>query len=248
MEFDPFLCIKRRGKHLKTWIFEKKSKLIAAAEQVTHIALLGHLLKWFVLGSVVGVLTGTASAIFLASLDFVTSTRMDHPWLLFLLPLGGVFTSYLYWKYGKTAAKGNNLILEQIHHGDGAIPFRMAPLVLLGTLLTHLFGGSAGREGTAVQMGGSFSEWVGKLFKLNANDRKIILMCGISSGFGSVFGTPVSGAIFGMEVLAIGMIQYQALIPCFVASFIGNILTTGWGIHHIHFSIGRIPDMTTLLV
>jgi H+/Cl- antiporter ClcA len=225
-----------------------KQKLYTLAEKNVQLAMLGHLLKWTVLGGIVGILTGTASALFLVSLDFATSTRMNHPWILFLLPLGGAMVSFLYFKYGKDAAKGNNLILEQIHGGKGTVPFRMAPLVLFGTLITHLFGGSAGREGTAVQMGGSLSEWVGNLLKLDKNDRKIILMCGISSGFGSVFGTPLSGAIFGMEVLAIGMIQYEALVPCFVASFVGNVITTAWGIHHIHFSIGTVPHLTGMLV
>jgi H+/Cl- antiporter ClcA len=232
------------GQHLNAI----KQKLYALAEKNMQLALLGHLLKWTVLGGIVGILTGTASALFLASLDLATNTRMNYPWILFLLPLGGAMVSFLYFKYGKEAAKGNNLILEQIHGGNGTVPFRMAPLVFFGTLITHLFGGSAGREGTAVQMGGSLSEWVGNLLKLDKNDRKIILMCGISSGFGSVFGTPLSGAIFGMEVLAIGMIQYEALIPCFVASFVGNVITTAWGIQHIHFSIGTVPQLTGMLV
>lgn len=156
--------------------------------------------------------------------------------------------SFLYLKYGKNAGKGNNLILEQIQQGQETIPFRMAPLVLLGTLLTHLFGGSAGREGTAVQMGGSFSELIGKVFKVDATDRKILLMCGISSGFGSVFGTPLAGTVFGIEVIAIGLVRYQAIIPCFIASLVGHLVTTAWGIHHIHYEIGSIPGLTAIVI
>nr|WP_246362985.1 voltage-gated chloride channel family protein [Paenibacillus alba] len=213
-----------------------------------HVALFGALLKWLFYGSLVGILTGSASALFLASLDEATIQRESHPWLLFLLPLGGAFMSYLYVKYGKNSAKGNNLILEQIQHGQETIPFRMAPLVLLGTILTHLFGGSAGREGTAVQMGGSFSEFIGKVFKVDETDRKILLMCGISSGFGSIFGTPLAGTIFGMEVVALGLVRYQALIPCFIASFVGNLITMAWGIQHIHYHMGTIPPFTTMLL
>ncbi|NQX71460.1 voltage-gated chloride channel family protein [Paenibacillus alba] len=221
---------------------------MAYAEKYLHVALFGALLKWLFYGSLVGILTGSASALFLASLDEATIQRESHPWLLFLLPLGGAFMSYLYVKYGKNSAKGNNLILEQIQHGQETIPFRMAPLVLLGTILTHLFGGSAGREGTAVQMGGSFSEFIGKVFKVDETDRKILLMCGISSGFGSIFGTPLAGTIFGMEVVALGLVRYQALIPCFIASFVGNLITMAWGIQHIHYHMGTIPPFTTMLL
>lgn len=214
---------------------------------VSPISLLIYMLKWLLIGGTVGLLSGSAAALFLAALDWVTETRFQNPWLLWLLPIGGALVSYFYLKYGKEAGKGNNLIIEQIHSGDGAVPLRMAPLVLFGTLVTHLFGGSAGREGTAVQMGGSLAEWVGKQFKLKPLDRKIILMCGISSGFGAVFGTPLAGTLFGLEVLAIGLISYEALLPCFIASCVGHLVTTAWGIKHIHYAIGDVPPLQLLL-
>ncbi|QHT63944.1 voltage-gated chloride channel family protein [Paenibacillus lycopersici] len=213
-----------------------------------HAALVGSLFKWIFYGGMLGILSGSASALFLESLEFATDRRTAHPWLLYLLPLGGAFMSLVYLKFGKNAGKGNNLILEQIQDGQESIPFRMAPLVLLGTFLTHLFGGSAGREGTAVQMGGSFSEWIGKVFKVDGIDRKILLMCGISSGFGSVFGTPLAGTIFGLEVIAIGLVSYQAIIPCFIAGFVGNLVTTAWGIHHIHYTMGAVPALSASVV
>lgn len=218
------------------------------AEKTMHVALVGSLLKWIFYGGIIGLLSGSASALFLASLDFATNQRNEYPWLLYLLPIGGAFMSFLYQKIGKNAGKGNNLILEQIQGGQESIPFRMAPLVLLGTFLTHLFGGSAGREGTAVQMGGSFSEWIAKVFKVDGIDRKILLMCGISSGFGSVFGTPLAGTIFGLEVIAIGLVSYQAIIPCFIASFVGHLITTAWGIHHIHYPMGAVPALSLSVV
>ncbi|MGP0580098.1 voltage-gated chloride channel family protein [Paenibacillus peoriae] len=212
-------------------------------------ALWGTLLKWIVLGSGVGILAGTASAFFLKSLDYVTDLRMNNPWLLFLLPLGGALVSFLYLRYGKNSAKGNNLILEQIHDGKETIPLRMAPLVLFGTIITHLFGGSAGREGTAVQMGGSLAEGFGKLLRVGPVDRKILLICGISGGFGSIFGTPVAGTVFGLEVLAIGLISHEALIPAFIASFVGNIVATSfWGVTHLHYPIGEIPALSLMVV
>ncbi|MGQ3479871.1 voltage-gated chloride channel family protein [Paenibacillus sp. TY11] len=212
-------------------------------------ALWGTLLKWIVLGSGVGILAGTASAFFLKSLDYVTDLRMNNPWLLFLLPLGGALVSFLYLRYGKNSAKGNNLILEQIHDGKETIPLRMAPLVLFGTIITHLFGGSAGREGTAVQMGGSLAEGFGKLLRVGPVDRKILLICGISGGFGSIFGTPLAGTVFGLEVLAIGLISHEALIPAFIASFVGNIVATSfWGVTHLHYPIGEIPALSLMVV
>ncbi|MDW7673931.1 MAG: voltage-gated chloride channel family protein [Bacillota bacterium] len=205
-------------------------------------------MKWLVISSVVGVLAGSASALFLTSLAWATETRTAYPKLLYLLPLAGVMVSYLYTKHGANSGKGNNLIIEQIQGGKEEIPLRMAPLILFGTIITHLFGGSAGREGTAVQMSSSFAEYVGKSFKLNEAERKIILISGISAGFGSVFGTPLAGTIFGLEVVAFGVIKYYGLYPAFVASFVGDYVTTAWGIGHSHYAIGYIPDFSLLLL
>ncbi|ERK30769.1 chloride channel protein [Clostridium intestinale] len=206
-----------------------KKKILFALERFNHLALLLNLLKWIFLGGIVGIIIGLLSEVFLLSLNIATDKRLQYPWSIYLLPLGGAFVSFLYTKYGKTSSQGNNLILDQIHHGDKEIPLRMAPLVFIGTVVTHLFGGSAGREGTAVQMGGSIAEFIGRLFKLDKEDRRIILMCGISSGFGAVFGTPLAGTIFGMEVISIGSMEYSALIPCFTASFTGNLIATALG-------------------
>ncbi|MNZ74443.1 H(+)/Cl(-) exchange transporter ClcA [compost metagenome] len=121
--------------------------------------------------------------------------------------------------------------------------------MLIGSLVTHLFGGSAGREGTAVQMGGSLAEWFGKIIKINAEDRRILLMCGISGGFGSIFGTPLAGTVFGLEVVAFGMMSYQALIPCFVASIVGDLVASQlWNVHHVHYSAGMIPELSWMVL
>ena len=214
---------------------------------------LNDLIQWLPLVLIVGTLTGTASAAFLAGLEGVTRMREHNPLLLWLLPLGGAFVSFIYYKYGKDSAKGNNLLLERVYdqtqgQENKVIPLRMAPLVLLGTLATHLFGGSAGREGTAVQMGGSLSEWTGKLFKLDEYDRKLLLLCGISSGFGSVFGTPLAGAIFALELVAFGFLSYRAILPCLLASYIGHYVTITWGIHHSSYSLGALPSITAVLL
>lgn len=222
------------------------------ANKESYSGLLISFLRWVVFGAIIGILTGSASALFLKGLDAVTEYRMEQPWLLYLLPLGGALVSFLYMKYGKNSSRGNNLILEQVRGGEETreiIPLRMAPLVLFGTLVTHLLGGSAGREGTAVQMGGSLAEGFGRLVRIDAEDRKLLLMCGISGGFGSVFGTPLAGAVFGLEVIAIGMISHRALVPCFTASFVGNLTATyAWKVGHLHYNMGQVPGLSGVVL
>jgi H+/Cl- antiporter ClcA len=212
--------------------------------------MISYIVKWMIAASTVGVLAGSASAFFLVSLEWIGRVQGTYTWLLFLLPIGGAFISYMYWKYGANALKGNNLLIEQAQ-GDRElehVPLRMVPLVLGGTIMTHSFGGSVGREGTAVQMGGAFAELVGKVCKLNKADRTIILICGMSAGFASVFGTPLTGTIFALEVLVVGMIRYEAIFPSFVAACVGNMVTIAWGISHHHYSIGDIPMFSFMLV
>ncbi|WP_334072791.1 MULTISPECIES: voltage-gated chloride channel family protein [Paenibacillus] len=226
-----------------------RSKWLAWGRKVTdkipYAAYPGSFIKWLLLGSAVGVMAGSASAFFLLSLDFVTGQRLTHGWLLYLLPAGGALISHMYMKFGENSGKGNNLILERIQNGTERIPLRMAPLVLIGTLGTHLFGGSAGREGTAVQMGGSLAEWFGNVIRIDETERKILLMCGISGGFGSVFGTPLAGTVFGLEVAVFGLISHRALIPCFAASFVGDLVAIKvWGVHHLHYAMGPVPALS----
>lgn len=204
-------------------------------------------IKWIFIGTFVGVITGSIAGLFLKSLELATNLRLQYPWMLFFLPLGGAFVNFLYKKYGKDSSKGNNLILENINEESHIVPLRMAPLVFLGTVITHLFGGSAGREGTGVQIGSCVAEGVGRLFKLNRVDKKIILISGVSSGFASVFGTPLAGTIFGLEVATLGVVEYEALMPCFAASIIGNLVTSALGIHHVHYKILEVPQLSYII-
>ena len=193
--------------------------------------------KWSAICLPVGIAVGSAVALFLWSLDQVTQVHWRHPALLYLLPVAGVASALIYQRWGRTAEGGNNLIIEQIHSPGGGVPARMAPLVLVGTLITHLFGGSAGREGTAVQMGGSLAGTIGRWLRLSVDDTRIVLMSGVAAGFGAVFGTPLTGAVFALEVLTRGRTHYEALVPCLLAAVIGDRTTTAWGVGHTHYRI-----------
>jgi H+/Cl- antiporter ClcA len=209
-----------------------------------------QLFRWLFIALIVGFLAGTASAGFLASLDWVTNFRESNHWIIGLLPLGGLFVGFIYHQYGRAVESGNNLILDEIHaeveNPGKTIPLRMAPLVLFGTIATHFFGGSAGREGTAIQMGASLADQLNRPLRINHTDRKILLMSGMSAGFASVFGTPLAGAIFGLEILSIGRIKYEAIFPCFIAAFVANQVTLEWGIHHTAYFISFAPALTAV--
>ncbi len=197
-----------------------------------------YLVKWLLLAGPLGIVTGSACALFLWALDHVTTLRWEHPWLPYLLPVIGVLVGVMYHRLGKDVEAGSNLLLDEIHSPGGGVPARIVPLVFVGTILTHLCGGSAGREGTAVQMGGGLASALARsLGFLCPPDTRVLLMAGVAGGFGGVFGTPLAGAIFALEVLTIGRLHSGAIVPCLIAALASDYACTAWGIIHTPYHI-----------
>lgn len=198
-----------------------------------------HLVKWLAISILVGFLVGSAVAWFLMGLEWAGNFRDNRMWILWLLPLGGLAIGLTYHYLGQNVVKGNNQLLDEIIQPKKIIPLRMAPLVALGTIATHLFGGSAGREGTGVQMGGAIADQFSQVFKLDKDERRILIIAGIAAGFSAVFGTPLAGAVFALEVYIIGRVQYQAILPAFLSAIIANQVCVQWKypmvVTHTHY-------------
>lgn len=203
-------------------------------------------MKWLFVTAIIGILVGCASAFFLQTLEWATQFRENHLWIIVFLPLAGFLVGLLYHYFGKDVEAGNNILLETIREPKKTILFKMAPLVYLGTIITHFFGGSAGREGTALQMAAAIADQFSKPLRLSVDDRKILIISAIAAGFGSVFGTPFAGTIFGLEVSLTGKIKYKALFPAISASIIADLVTKSLNTHHTEYIISFVPSISFL--
>lgn len=200
-------------------------------------------LQWLLICTLIGLFSGSASASFLVALEWVTQIRVNQHWIIWFLPVGGLIIGLLYHYYGASVVKGNNLLLEEYENPQKQIPIKMAPLVLIGTLITHLVGGSAGREGTAVQMGGAIADRFSNWFQLDKIDRRTILILGISAGFASVFGTPLAGALFALEVVYFSKINFKSVVLSFVVAFVAYYTVEFWQVEHTHYSVPILPEL-----
>ncbi len=205
---------------------------------------LTNLLKWLLLASLIGVIVGAASTLFAHVLTYVTNFRASHHFMLLGLPLAGLIIVFLYDKFGKDDG-GVNQVFSTIKAKDH-VPAMSAPLIFIATALTHLTGGSAGREGAAVQLGGSIADLLGKYMPLDEEDRHVMVMCGMSAAFAALFGTPMAAALFALEVVSVGVMYYGALMPCMIAALVASGFSANMGVHAEAFHVNNIPEFTII--
>ncbi len=192
----------------------------------------------------ISILAGVASAGLLRSLELCWQAFSAHPLLALTLPVSGAFSSWLYLRYGGLAGKGNNLLLEEIQNPSRPVPIAMAPLVLLGTVLTHLGGGSAGREGTAVQMSGAMADALARRLHLDPRERALALRAGMAAGFAALFGTPLAGCLFALEVVVTGSLALNSLAACLACALLADRVALACGAHHTIYRVDQLPSLS----
>ena len=203
------------------------------------------LFKWLFCSVVCGCFIGSVGAVFHLMLGYVGNLRVEYPFLLFGLPVAGIIIVFMYNIVHEAGNRGTNLVITAIQSND-EVPGRVAPLIIVSTLLTHLCGGSAGREGAALQVGGALGNTFAKLFKFDEKDTRIMIMCGMSAAFSALFGTPMAAAIFSMEMISVGVMYYIALVPCVISSLIAHGIAAYFNVTNEFFAIENIPDFTIL--
>lgn len=205
-------------------------------ERLAHIWLyLSTLLKWIAFAVVTGIICGVVGSVFHIGVHHATELRMKHPWLLYCLPLAGLLIGVVY-KGLKTTGYGTNTIIDEVHTGKG-ISFWLLPTIFLTTMLTHLCGGSAGREGAALQMGGTIGYHAGRAFRLDDRDERIATMVGMAAFFTALFGTPMAATYFSMGVISVGIMYHAALVPCLISALSAYGVSLVMGVEPTRFTI-----------
>ncbi|AIY79978.1 chloride channel protein [Clostridium botulinum] len=199
---------------------------------------------WVVVAGITGLIGGFIGSLFHLSVEYATNFRIENDWIIFMLPLGGALIICLYKIFKLGSNIGTNLVIDSIRT-DGKVPFSMSPLIFISTVITHLFGGSAGREGAALQLGGSIGSQVGKILHLDEKDMHLITLCGMSGVFSALFGTPLTATFFAMEVISVGIIYYSSFIPCIVSSIVAYKVSLLFGLEPVRFNINVIPNIST---
>lgn len=200
-------------------------------------------IKWMLFSILSGIIVGGIGIFFYFCMAYATDTRGVYPWLIFFLPAAGLLIAWAYRFMQNEKESGTNLVLSAIHSGEN-IPLKMAPLIFISTVTTHLFGGSAGREGAALQLGGSIGNSLGRLFRFDKKDQHVMIMCGMSAAFSALFGTPMAAAIFSMEVVSVGIMHYAALVPCVISALTAHGLAIYFNIIPEQFLLSQIPEFT----
>ena len=218
-------------------------------ERITHYSLyVTALLKWLAVGALVGGVGGFVGALFHLGVDCATNVRLAHPWILYLLPLGGVVIALLY-RLCRLEGAGTNAVIESVHFGK-KIPTLLVPLIFVSTVITHLCGGSAGREGAALQIGGGIGYRTGRLLHLGEKDLPLATLCGMSGVFSALFGTPLTATVFALEVISVGVLYYAGLVPCITAAMVGYLVSLWMGVPPTRFTVvmPALDGWTLLLV
>ena len=218
-------------------------------ERVAHIGQYAvTLLKWMVLGGVIGLVGGIIGSLFHIGVDTATQVRLAHSWVLYLMPVGGLAIVGLY-RLTKTEGKGTNDIIASVHFGE-QVPGLLVPVIFVSTVITHLCGGSAGREGAALQIGGGIGYQAGRLLRLGEKDLPLATLCGMSGVFAALFGTPLTATVFALEVISVGVLYYAGLVPCLTAALTGYLVSVLMGVPPTRFTV-TVPGLevrTMLLV
>lgn len=203
--------------------------------------------KWGLIAIVIGIVGGIIGALFHTSVNYANIYFTMNDWLVLLLPIGGLVIVAMYKACKMLDNKGTDSVISSIRNDEG-VPFSLAPLIFISTVVTHLLGGSAGREGAALQLGGSIGSNIGKLFRLDEKDMHMVIMCGMSAVFSALFGTPITATIFALGVTSVGIMYYSGLVPCLMSSLAAYLITRLAGIEPTHFAITVIPDITVITI